>query len=123
MASSDAGHEISARVEFGPTAVLPRTSLLRGFPQRELVPLANQSKVLAGRIGGLTTSARHDGKTNTAAARSTFLKSFEDQVDPDRVLSPEERERRALAARRAHMTRLAMKSASSRARSTPGDAA
>jgi hypothetical protein len=41
---------------------------------------------------------------------------FYEQVDPDRSLSPEERERRASSARRAYFVRLAM--SSSRARSS-----
>jgi hypothetical protein len=62
-----------------------------------------------GRIGGLVKSSRHEPRAATAAAREAFLRSFEDQVDPDRVLPPEERSRRALALRRAHMTSLALK--------------
>jgi hypothetical protein len=66
------------------------------------------------RIGALI---RHSmGRTNTAAATNAFLKRFEDQVDPERVLSEPERQRRALAARRAHMARLALKSAQARRR-------
>ncbi len=76
----------------------------------------NQAKVLAGRIGGLTKAARHDGETLTAAARAGFLKRFEIEVDPNGVLTPEERSRRADAARRAHMARLAMRSAMARSK-------
>jgi len=39
---------------------------------------------------------------------------FEDEVDPDRQLFPDERQRRAQAAMRAHMARLALRSAKSR---------
>lgn len=85
-------------------------------------PTPNQTKVQAGRIGGYTTAARHDSRTITARARETFLASFVDQVDPDRVLPEQERLRRAEAARRAHFTRLAMQSAAAR-RSRKGGAA
>jgi hypothetical protein len=56
------------------------------------------------------------GKTSTAAATAAFLKRFEDQVDPQRLLSEAERQRRALAARRAHMARLALRSVRARRR-------
>jgi len=39
---------------------------------------------------------------------------FEDQVDPDRVLKPEERAKRARSARRAYYTGLALRSSRAR---------
>lgn len=56
------------------------------------------------------------GKTNTAPATRAFLQRFEDQVDPNGELPSEEQQRRALAARRAHMARLALRSATVRQR-------
>jgi hypothetical protein len=50
----------------------------------------------------------------TAAARAAFADRFERQVDPDGVLAPEERARRAEHARRAHFARLALRSAQAR---------
>jgi hypothetical protein len=47
----------------------------------------------------------------TAPARKAFLDQFEREVDPDGVLLPDERARRATLARRAYMRRLALKSA------------
>jgi hypothetical protein len=61
-------------------------------------------------------SALYDGREVTEKARSTFLSSFLDAVDPDRVLPEGERTRRAEAARRAHFVRLGLKSAKSRAK-------
>ena len=55
-----------------------------------------------------------DRSARTAAARAAFADRFEKQVDPDGVLTPDERARRAEHARQAHMTRLALKSAQSR---------
>jgi hypothetical protein len=52
--------------------------------------------------------------TRTAPAREAFLAKFEDQVDPRRELPPAERAKRAANARKAHFTRLALKSAQSR---------
>jgi hypothetical protein len=47
----------------------------------------------------------------TKAAREAFRSKFERDVDPDGVLPVEERLRRAEMARKAHFTRLALKSA------------
>lgn len=67
-----------------------------------------------GRIGGLTTSSRHDTKANTAPARKAFLSRFEREVDPDGSLPEAERQRRAEAAKKAHMLKLAHASAKAR---------
>jgi hypothetical protein len=53
----------------------------------------------------------YNAKEITANARRTFLDGFERQVDPDGVLSVEERTLRAAHARKAHMLRLAQRSA------------
>jgi hypothetical protein len=66
------------------------------------------------RIGGLTRAARYDGREVTGAARRGFMARFEDEVDPDGQLPQGERQRRAQAAMRAHMARLALRSAKSR---------
>lgn len=56
-------------------------------------------------------------RTKTAdAGQRGLLARFERQVDPDGVLSPAERIRRAESARRAHMARLALASSQARAR-------
>lgn len=55
-----------------------------------------------------------DRSARTAAARATFLKRFEDQVDPDHKLDPAERAKRAENARKAYYKRLALKSAKAR---------
>jgi hypothetical protein len=67
-----------------------------------------------GRIGAFTTHARHDSREITAPARNAFLSKFEKEVDPDGVLTADERHRRAEYARRAHMARLARLSALAR---------
>lgn len=68
-----------------------------------------------GRVGGLTTRSRLSGDAMTRAARRGFLVRFERQVDPMGVLTPAERTRRAEAAMRVHMLRLAERSAAARA--------
>jgi hypothetical protein len=70
------------------------------------------------RLGGLATAARYDAREQTAPARAAFLRRFVDQVDPDRALPRDERERRTEAAMRLHFARLSFLSA--RARSKEG---
>ncbi len=55
-----------------------------------------------------------DRSAATQAARDGMLRKFEDEVDPDRKLLPEERAKRAESARRAFYQRIALKSAQSR---------
>jgi hypothetical protein len=55
-----------------------------------------------------------DPTASTAGARKAFMERFEREADPDGVLDPAERARRAEHLRRAYFTRLAL--ASSRAR-------
>jgi len=59
-------------------------------------------------------AATPDRSARTAPARAAMLARFELQVDPDGTLPPIERARRAESARRAHFTRLALKSARAR---------
>jgi hypothetical protein len=59
-------------------------------------------------------AATADPSARTAPARAAFLDSFETQVDPDGVLDPADRARRAEHARKAHLTRMALKSAQTR---------
>ncbi len=56
-----------------------------------------------------------DPTARTAPARRALLDRFERQVDPDGVLPPAERARRAEHARKAYFTRLALRSAHARA--------
>ena len=57
-----------------------------------------------------------DPTAHTAPARAAFLDRFEREVDPDGVLVPEERSRRAAHARKAYFTGLALKSSQARRR-------
>jgi hypothetical protein len=61
-----------------------------------------------------------DRSARTAPARKAALDRFEHQVDPDGRLNPTERARRADSAMRAHMTRLALRSAQARRRASEG---
>jgi hypothetical protein len=76
----------------------------------------NAERTLAGRIGAHQLHATHDPRETTRNARAAFLDRFEREVDPDGVLEPRERTRRAGHARKAYFTRLALKSAQARRR-------
>ncbi len=76
--------------------------------------LSPREASLRGRIGAYALHATHDSREITAPARKAFLAGFEDQVDPDHTLPPEERTKRANMARKAHFTRLAYLSAKAR---------
>jgi hypothetical protein len=56
-----------------------------------------------------------DRSAATKPGRDAFMAGFEDAVDPDGTLPPEERAKRAANLRRAHFTKLAIKSAKARA--------
>ena len=62
---------------------------------------------LRSRLGGLKAASQSDPREYTAPARAAFLAKFETEVDPDGILPPSERARRAEAARRLHFTRMA----------------
>jgi hypothetical protein len=59
-------------------------------------------------------SMHAQGKTNTSAARSSFMSRFEREVDPNRKLPAAERAKRAESARKAYFTSLAYQSAKRR---------
>lgn len=66
----------------------------------------------AGRLGALVQQSRNDPKVYTAKARARFLERFYADLDPS--LPDAEKHRRAEAALKAHMLRLAMLSAKAR---------
>ena len=67
-----------------------------------------------GRIGAYRLHATHDPRDTTRNARAAFLQRFLDEVDPDRTLPEDERERRAGYARKAYFARLSRLSAQAR---------
>ena len=75
---------------------------------------------MRGRIGGLALAASRDPREYTAPARAAALQRFEKQVDPTGTLPPDERARRAEAARKLYFTQLAYKSVLSRRRRKNG---
>ena len=79
-------------------------------------PSSDKAKrVLQARMAAHALHAKvDDAAAHTAPARKVFLSRFEREVDPNGLLSPEERARRADHAKKAYFLRLA--AASSRAR-------
>ena len=78
------------------------------------MPATSSERSLHARLAAYELHSKYDSRDLTAKARATFLARFEDEVDPDRELPEPERIRRAEAKRRAHFTRLALKSAQAR---------
>lgn len=59
------------------------------------------------------------GGTSTKAGTAAFLARFEHQVDPDGVLAPDVRARRAEHALKAHMSTLALRASRARRQRAP----
>ncbi len=79
------------------------------------------SRTLIARLGAHESWAHTpDRSARTAPAREAFNDRFEREVDPERVLPPEERARRAEHARKAYFTRLALASAKARREAAAG---
>jgi len=62
----------------------------------------------------ISWSRTEDRSARTRPARQKFLERFEREVDPDGVLPPDERRRRAEHAKRAYMLRLAKRAVAAR---------
>lgn len=77
-----------------------------------------EQRSLHARMAAHKLHAGRDSREITAPARAAFLARFEDQVDPDRKLRPEERARRAEHARKAYFTELALRSSKARSAKT-----
>lgn len=78
--------------------------------------LSSAERTLRARLAAHSKWATQDPVEGTAKARAAFLDRFEREVDPDGVLDPAERSRRAAHARKAYFARLALKSAAARRR-------
>jgi hypothetical protein len=75
-------------------------------------------RALASRIAAHTSWANTENRSaRTAPARAALMAKFEQQVDPDGTLTPQERAKRAKNAKLAHFARLSLLSARSRRKS------
>lgn len=77
-------------------------------------PPTDEERRLIGRLGGLRARARHDPRAATEVARAASEARYAKQVDPDGVLPPAERARRARAARSAYFASILLKSLDAR---------
>ncbi len=85
--------------------------LCHAFGQKGGSMATAKRRAIAARIGGLSLRAKRDPLEYTKAARQAAFHRFEIEVDPQRELSADERSKRANAARRAYMQRLALRRA------------
>lgn len=76
--------------------------------------LSSSELSLRARAGAYAQHSKHDVNKTTQAAHDGWLKKFEREVDPEGQLPPEERRRRAIAARKSYMAVLALRSAKAR---------
>ena len=81
-------------------------------------PSAERSRrALQARMAAHALHAKvQDPAAHTAPARRVFLSRFEREVDPEGVLEPQERARRAEHAKKAYFLSLARKSGQTRAK-------
>jgi hypothetical protein len=77
-------------------------------------PASRAERSLRARLAAYALHAQHDPRETTANGRAAFLARFDREVDPQGLLEPDERRRRAEQARRAYFTRLALASAKAR---------
>lgn len=87
------------------------------MPETRLTP---EQRSMRARMAAHAMHAQHDTRQVSANGRATFLRRFEDEVDPDRQLPDAERQRRAEQARKAYMQRLAYRSSRARQRKAGG---
>jgi len=70
------------------------------------------NRTTIGKIGAAALHAQ--GKTNTGPATKAAMSRFEHEVDPDGILPPEERAKRAAHAKTLHYLQLGRKSGEAR---------
>ena len=75
-------------------------------PRNEQASRAERS--LRARLAAYALHAQHDARETTANGRAAFLARFDREVDPEGLLEPDERRRRAEQARRAYFARLSL---------------
>jgi hypothetical protein len=80
-------------------------------------PSERSRRILQARMAAHALHAKvKDPAAHTAPARQVFLSRFEREVDPEGLLEPQERARRAEHAKRAYFLSLAAKSSKARAK-------
>lgn len=74
------------------------------------MPLTPEQRRIRAQIAANTRWSKEDPAATAKRAQAGLLDKFRREVDPNNELTEAERERRAQAARRAHMQRLALAS-------------
>ncbi len=82
-----------------------------------------QERHVRARLAAHAMHSQHDSRLTTQRARKAFLDRFEREVDPDQLLTSDERARRASQARSSYFAALALKSAQARRRRKTKNAA
>ena len=85
--------------------------------------LTPTQRTMRARIAANTRWSQESPTATAARGQAGLMAKFVDQVDPDRVLPEAERNRRAEAARRAHMQKLAFASSKARTGRAPAEGA
>lgn len=80
------------------------------------MPLTPEQRSQRARLAALTRWSKEDPSANASRGQAGLMARFERQVDPNNELAPAERQRRAEAARKAHMLSLAFKSSKARSK-------
>lgn len=80
----------------------------------DMTPAERSMRARIAAHSRLAKASEADRRDMTAAARKAFADRWERQVDPDGVLTPDERARRAEHAKAVHFHRMALKSARAR---------
>jgi hypothetical protein len=68
----------------------------------------SSQRSLRARLAAYALHAQRDPRETTANGRAAFLARFDREVDPEGLLEPDERRRRAEQARRAYFARLSL---------------
>jgi hypothetical protein len=71
-------------------------------------PVSRAERSLRARLAAYALHAQNDPRETTANGRAAFLARFDREVDPEGLLEPDERRRRAEQARRAYFARLSL---------------
>jgi hypothetical protein len=77
-------------------------------PGQVITTLSPAERSLRARLAAYAMHARHDARRTSANGRAAFLARFDREVDPEGLLEPDERQRRAEQARRAYFARLSL---------------